>query len=213
MNRVESEATLRRLSHYARCLRMAIANGIDIITSTSLAEPCGISSASVRKDLASYGEFGKQGSGYNPEELLGVIERILGITNPPAVVLIGVGRLGRAVLAGGIHGTRYKFHSAFDTDRRRAGAVIGGLTVHYINEIRTVLNGKKDYIGMIAVSPGAAQQAVDLLVENSCRAILSFNIEPLYAPTGVDIRYTDMPFEMDLLSHGLKMGESSYEYN
>ena len=213
MNKIESEATLRRLSHYARCLRMAIANGINIITSNSLAEPCGISPASVRKDLAAYGEFGKQGSGYNPEELLGVIERILGITNPPAVVLMGAGRLGRAILEGGIPGTRYQFHCAFDNDGRRAGAVIGGLTVHHIDEMRTVLDGIKGFIGMIAVTQGAAQQAVDLLVENGCRAILSFNIEPLCAPAGVDIRYTDMPFEMDLLSHGLKTRKGAYEYD
>ncbi len=66
---------------------------------------------------------------------------------------------------------------------------------------------------MIAVTPGAAQQAVNLLVENGCRAILSFNIEPLCAPAGVDIRYTDMPFEMDLLSHGLKTRKGAYEYD
>ncbi len=141
MNKTESEATLRRLSHYARCLRMAIANGIDIITSSSLAEPCGISPASVRKDLAAYGEFGKQGSGYNPEELLGVIEKILGITNPPRVVLMGAGRLGRAILEGGIPGTRYQFHCAFDIDGRRAGALIGELTVHHVDEMRTILDG------------------------------------------------------------------------
>jgi len=207
MNPNESEATLKRLSHYARCLRMAIANGIDIITSTSLAEPCGISPASVRKDLAAYGEFGKQGSGYDPEKLLAVIERILGISTPPRVVLLGAGRLGRALLEGGIPGTRYRFISVLDVDRRKVGANIGGLTVHHVDEMRQVLDGITDFIGMIAVTPGVAQQAVDLLVASDCHAILSFNIEPVSAPAGVDLRYTDMPFELDLLSHGLKNTE------
>ena len=183
---------------------MAIANGIDIITSSSLAEPCGISPASVRKDLAAYGEFGKQGSGYQPEELLRVIERILGITSPPPVVLLGAGRLGRALLEGGIPCTKYRFLCAFDIDDSRAGELIGGLTVYHTSQMRELLDGINNFIGMICVTPGAAQQAVDLLVGNGCRAILSFNIEPLCAPPGVDIRYTDMPFEMDLLSHGLK---------
>ena len=204
MNKTESEATLKRLSHYARCLRMAIANGIDIITSSSIAEPCGISPASVRKDLAAYGEFGKQGSGYNPEELLGVIEEILGIVSPPPVVLLGTGRLGRALLEGGIPGTKYRFFAAFDIDNSRTGELIGGITVSPSSQMRMVLNEITDFIGMICVTPGEAQHAVDLLVKNGCRAILSFNVEPLHAPPGVDIRYTDMPFEMDLLSHGLK---------
>ena len=183
---------------------MAIANGIDIITSSSLAEPCGISPASVRKDLAAYGEFGKQGSGYKPEELLRVIERILGIESPPPVVLLGAGRLGSALLEGGIPGTKYRFFCAFDIDGSRTGELIGGLTVYHASEMSTVLDGVTDFIGMICVTPGLAQRAVDLLVENGCRAILSFNIEPLQAPSGVDLRYTDMPFEMDLLSHSLK---------
>lgn len=207
--RTKSEATLRRLSHYARCLRMAIDSGSALITSTSLAEPCGISPASVRKDLSSYGEFGKQGSGYDPRELLKVIEGILGTSEPPPVVLLGAGNLGRSLLQGGIHGTRYRFHSVFDRDHRKTGSIVGGHEVHPVEAMEAVLEGVQDFIGMLAVTPGAAQEAVDHLVDRGCRAILSFNVEPVRVPEGVNLRYTDMPFEMDLLSHGLKRFESS----
>ena len=65
-----SEKTIRRLSHYARCLRIARTDGTAVVTSKYLSERCGISSAAVRKDLTVFGGFGKQGSGYEVSELL-----------------------------------------------------------------------------------------------------------------------------------------------
>ena len=93
-----SEKTIRRLSHYARCLRTAMTDGIPIVTSEYLSNRCGISSAAVRKDLTVFGEFGNQGSGYKVSDLLGNIERILGTCKPPPVIVIGAGNIGCALL-------------------------------------------------------------------------------------------------------------------
>jgi len=203
----ESESTVRRLSHYARCLRAAISRGLDTVTSTSLAEPCGISAASVRKDLSSYGEFGKQGSGYNTAKLLEVIESILGITEPPPLVLIGAGRIGRLLLEEGIPGTSYRFHGAYDINPDLTGSTFGEVTVRHTDELFSRVRDLDRFIGVIAVEAGTAQAAADLLVSCGCRGLLSFNVEPLRLPEGVKIRYSDLPFEMDILAHFLKDNE------
>ena len=59
-----SEPTVRRLSNYYRVLEEVAAEGKRMISSHLLAEREGITSAQVRKDLSSFGSFGRRGLGY-----------------------------------------------------------------------------------------------------------------------------------------------------
>jgi redox-sensing transcriptional repressor len=202
-----SEATLRRLSRYARCLHRAIIQGKETVTSEYLAGPCGTTPASVRKDLAAFGGFGKQGSGYDAILLLNSIEAVLGTNSPPPLILLGVGHIGRALLEGGIPGTHYMFAGAFDVDGRKVDCEVGGVRVSHLDELETVVEGLDEFITVLAVSRGCAQEAVDRVVDVGCRSILSFGLEPLEAPEGVSLRYADVPMELDLLTHELSQGQ------
>lgn len=200
-----SEKTIRRLSHYARCLRRAKADGIPVVTSRHLSEKCGISSAAVRKDLAVFGEFGKQGSGYGVSDLLENIERILGTREPPSVIVIGAGNIGSALLESGLDGTGgYSYSAIFDSDPEIIGKTISGITVQPVEEIRETVGGKGDVIAILAVPPGEGQKAVNKLVNMGCMAILSFTLEPLDVPDGVDLKYVEVSTELDLLTHSMK---------
>jgi redox-sensing transcriptional repressor len=203
VNPANSEAVLRRLSHYARCLGLAVAGGIDTVTSEYLAAPCGTTSASVRKDLSIFGEFGKRGSGYPARELLGEIREVLGITLTPPVLLIGAGRVGRAIAEGGIPGGVYAVEALFDTDRELTGRAVGDLTVRHTDELAGIEGGLEGWIAIIAVTPGRAQEAVDILVERGCRSILCLNMEPVTVPGDVTLRRTEMATELDLLTHAM----------
>ena len=213
MNPSGSEAVLRRLSHYARCLRIAIDRNFDMVTSEYLAGPCGTTSASVRKDLSIFGEFGKRGSGYDTSALLREIEYVLGISDPLQVILVGAGRIGRAILEGGIPGSCYRIVAAFDTDPDKTGEEIGGLTVAHESGMLVALKGITNFIGIIAVSPGSAQKAADGLVRCGCRSILVLNMEPVSVPDGVSLRRTEMPTELDLLAHDLQVKRISENRN
>jgi redox-sensing transcriptional repressor len=213
MNPARSEAVIRRLSHYARCLRMAIDRGVGTVTSEYLAGPCGTTSASVRKDLSIFGEFGKKGSGYDTAALLREIEDVLGTGKPPLVVLVGAGRIGRALAEGGIPGGGYRITALFDIDPALEGAEIGALRVSRTEDMPSVLGKTADFIGIIAVTPGSAQDAADGLVSCGCRSILVLNMEPVAVPEGVFLRRTEMPTELDLLAHDLQMDGITDEKN
>jgi redox-sensing transcriptional repressor len=204
VNPANSEAVLRRLSHYARCLRKAIVKGTEVVTSEYIAQPCGTTSASVRKDLSIFGEFGKRGSGYDVRELLKAIEDVLGITQPPSLVLMGAGRLGRMLASGGVPGGVYEVAAVFDSDPARTGERVGDLTVAHTDDMPGELPGLEGCIGVIAVTPGCAQEAADRLIEHGCRTILCMNMEPVEVPEDVILRRTEMPTELDLLSHDLR---------
>jgi len=200
-----SEKTIKRLSHYARCLRKARADRIPIVTSKHLSDRCGISSAAVRKDLAIFGEFGKQGSGYGVSDLLENIERILGTCEPPAVIVIGAGNIGSALLESGLDGTGgYSYSAIFDKDPNIIGKSIAGVTVQPLSELRETLSEHCDVIAILAVSPGEGQNAVNNLVSSGCISILSFTLEPLEVPGGVVLRYVEVSTELDILTHSMK---------
>ncbi|MBN2586989.1 MAG: redox-sensing transcriptional repressor Rex [Candidatus Fermentibacteraceae bacterium] len=203
-----SEKTIRRLSHYAMCLRRARNDGVKVITSSFLSGRCGISAAAVRKDLAAFGDFGKQGSGYRVDGLLRNVELILGTCDPPPVIVVGVGNIGRALLESGLDGTGgYRYTAAFDADPDLSGEMIAGVRVLPLDEIGSSAGNITDTIAIVAVSAGHGQDAVDRLLKAGCRCILSFNLEPLEVPEGVSLRYVEVSTELDILTHSMKCGD------
>jgi len=202
-----SEKTIRRLSHYAMCLRRARAAGTSVITSSYLSRRCGISAAAVRKDLAGYGDFGKQGSGYQVDQLLANIQEILGTCDPPPVIIVGAGNIGRALLESGLDGTGgYCYSAAFDIDPELVGSEYSGIKVRPMEDLPQYLKKTGDVIAVLAVSPGRGQEAVDKLVEAGCSYILSFTLEPIETPEDACLHYVEVSTELDILTHSMKRG-------
>ena len=203
-----SEKSIRRLSHYARCLRLAKIRGEFIMTSQQLASNCGISSAAVRRDLSIYGEFGKQGSGYKVDDLLTNIQNILGTTDPPPVIIVGAGSIGCGLMISGLTGTGgYEYAAIYDKDPEKIGSLCGEKQVRSTEEIPELVKKKKEVIAVIAVTSGAGQDAMDMLVAAGCKAILSFTLEPLKVPDDVEVRYVEVSTELDVLTHSMRRKE------
>ena len=96
--------------------------GIEVVSSRELGEALGTTPAQIRKDLSYFGRFGKQGRGYDVSALLGDLTRILGLERSWPVVLVGVGRLGRAIITyPGLTPEGFHVRAAFDADPRHRG--------------------------------------------------------------------------------------------
>ena len=90
--------SIYRLSIYQRCLERLKDNGVETVSSNSLAKAAGVKSAQLRKDLAHFGQFGTRGLGYSVDALIEVINGVLGTSSLLPVILVGVGNLGSALL-------------------------------------------------------------------------------------------------------------------
>src|SRR5690625_7110942 len=93
-----SESTVSRLSLYLRILEEFESSGRATVSSADLARRAGTTSAQVRKDLSSFGTFGKRGLGYGVSELAAELRRILGLGRRWRVALVGAGKIGSALL-------------------------------------------------------------------------------------------------------------------
>ncbi len=101
-----SERTIRRLSHYARCLRLAGLRGEKIVTSQQLADNCGISSAAVRRDLSPTGSSESR----DPVTRFGTARQYSGDTwdhRLPGWAVVGAGNMGCALVRSGLDGHRW----------------------------------------------------------------------------------------------------------
>ena len=85
-----------RLPVYLRALNLMILEDCEYTSSHELGERLGISSAQIRKDLSHFGEFGKQGTGYNVAYLYEQIRQILHVDREWPMAVVGAGDLGRA---------------------------------------------------------------------------------------------------------------------
>jgi len=91
------DIVVSRLPRYLRVLKN-LRETKKNTNSTELGKLLGYSSAQVRKDFSQFGEFGKQGTGYNIDYLINQFQQILQVNQTWDIVLIGVGNLGRAIL-------------------------------------------------------------------------------------------------------------------
>ena len=98
MKQIEvSRATMGRIPMYLKYLKSAIHSG-DNISATTIAKQLGLGEVQVRKDLSAVSGAGRPKTGYNIGELIASLENFLNDGTIRKVVLIGAGKIGRALL-------------------------------------------------------------------------------------------------------------------
>lgn len=181
-----------RVPLYLRELTLMSTEGKKITSSQELGQRLGISSAQIRKDLSQFGEFGKQGTGYNITFLSEQLRRILKVDQLWHVVLVGAGDLGRAVANyGGFIDRGFRITRVYDIDPLKIGQKVGGFTIHDVASLVGDIRKEKIKIAMLAVPAPDAQSVTDLLVEAGIRAILCYAPVSLDVPEGIKIQYID----------------------
>jgi redox-sensing transcriptional repressor len=186
------DVVVRRLPLYARSLRYLLEEGIHSVSSQELGERINVTAAQIRKDLSYFGEFGKQGIGYDVERLLEQIEAILGLKHVWPVALVGIGHLGEAIARyEGFRTQGISIAALFDSDPARVGREVNGVPVQHFSQLSEVIREREIRIGVIAVPAANAQEVTDALVAAGVRAILSYAPTIVQVPDGVWVRYID----------------------
>ncbi len=183
------DVVIDRLPVYARMLALLESEGREVVSSQEMGEHLGVTPAQIRKDLSYFGRFGKQGRGYNVRRLLEELRRILGLTRQWAMVLVGVGQLGRAILTyGGFAPQGFRVIEAFDADPSVIGTQVDGLVVKSVDTLPEVVQRQGVQIGIVAVPGSSAQRVIDMLVANGIKAILNYAPIAPHVPPHVRVK-------------------------
>ena len=200
------ESTIRRLSLYLRFLEAFDGEGARTVSSQALAERGGTTSAQVRKDLSLFGSFGKRGLGYSVPDLAVKLREILGIGVPRRVVVIGVGKIGMALVQyAGLAARGFTLERAYDVDPQVVGRRVASIVVRHADELEGDLRRDPVDVAIIATPPGAAQETANR-VGPSVRGILNFAPVTISAPEGVAVRHVNVELELEALGYALRTG-------
>ena len=199
------EVVILRLPLYFRTLALLEEEKTDIVSSQELGARLQITPAQIRKDLSYFGKFGTQGKGYNVSQLLSELRQILGLDRKWPVALIGVGRLGRAILDhSALHLQGFQIVAAFETDPRRIGKKVGQLAVRDIAELSATVKNQGIRIGIIALRPAEAPEAINCLVGCGIKAILNYAPVAPQVPSGIRVYNIDPVVGLQTLTYHLK---------
>lgn len=189
---IPPDVVIRRLPLYARSLRYMLQEGKQSVSSQELGERINVTAAQIRKDLSYFGEFGKQGIGYDVEQLLSHIERILGLTQDWPVALVGLGYLGQAIARyDGFRSRGLRIVALFDSDPAKVGQELAGLPVYGDDQIATIVRAQRIKVGIVAVPATHAQDVTDMFISAGVRAILNYAPIIVHVPDGIWVRYID----------------------
>jgi redox-sensing transcriptional repressor len=189
---VVPDIVIGRLPIYLRALTFLEEEGHKITSSQELGEKLGISPAQIRKDLSHFGEFGKQGTGYDIRYLREQLLRILKVEKGWNVALVGFGDLGHALTHYDDFRNRgFNVTHIFDNNPRKIGQKAGDLEVLDSARMAETVRENEIKLAIIAVPPSAAQQVAQTLVEAGVLAILNYAPITLTLPPGVQVQNID----------------------
>ena len=197
---------IRRLVTYLRILNEIDAGPEDYISSAKIADLAAVNSAQVRKDLAMFGEFGKQGVGYPVIALRDELISILGADREMSIAIFGVGELGTA-LTRYLTSRRkitpdYRFvvTGLFDVDEKKIGTTLEGIRIRHTRDLPEAMGEEEIKIGVITVPASSAQETVSFAVSCGIKGFLNFAPVRLRVPDSVRIQNSDVTLDLQELA-------------
>src|SRR5512135_3025739 len=155
--------TIGRLSLYRRLLNDQLVAGVRQVYSHQLAALAVTTAAQVRRDLMTIGFSGSPRRGYAIAELVAAIDDVLVRSVETAVALVGVGNLGRALLAYYANRQPVRFAAAFDRAPEKAGRILHGCRCYLVDQMPEIIARDQIRVGVIAVPASEAQAVADQL--------------------------------------------------
>ncbi len=179
-------ATLGRLPAYLQYLKELDTKEYPNISATVIAKALGLGEVQVRKDLSSVSGAGRPKLGYKTAALITRLEEVLGQNSISKAVIIGAGRLGKALLEyNGFGNYGLEISAAFDTDESKHGTSSSGKTVLNLSLLEQYCVSEDIKIGIITVPAVAAQDICDRLISSGVTAIWNFAPCQLTVPEGI----------------------------
>lgn len=190
------KATLGRLPTYLKYLKSDGA-GSKNISATQIAKALGYGDVQVRKDLGTVSGQGRPKVGYDTDELIRSLESCLGQKSICQTVMVGAGKLGRALLDyEGFSEFGLEIVAAFDSGVEKTEYSEGKKPIYPMSEFANFCCRHDIKIGIITVPGGAAQSVCDMMVKNNISAIWSFSPEELHVPDSVFVRRENLALSL-----------------
>ena len=198
-----SDRVVQRLTEYLSILK-EVRKYEDGINSIELSKIMDTTSAQVRKDLSTFGEFGVRGKGYDIDKLIEIIEDILGINKVNDLIVVGYGKMGEMITSNSkVLGKGFRIVGVFDNDPKKINQEISGnLKIQNVEEVEEFIKSSSNRVetAILSVVKGQAQTAAEKLVKNGIKAILNMTTYKLELPKNIMVVNMDISAKLQELN-------------
>ena len=199
-----TRATLGRLPLYLNYLKQIESSGTTSISATTIAKALSLGEVQVRKDLASVSGAGKPKVGYESSDLIKRLEDILGSNSITSAVLVGAGKLGRALLDyNGFEEFGIKIIAAFDSNDEVIRFSKTSKDILPISTLSEYCRANNVKLGIITVGQGSAQQVCNMMEQSGIKAIWNFAPCNLEVSDGILVKNENLALSLAHLSNQL----------
>ena len=198
-----TKATLGRLPRYHEYLRKIFEEDVQMISATKIAKELSLGEVQVRKDLSVVCGKGKPKLGYRTYDLMKSIESCLGQSQLTSAVLVGAGKLGKALMEyDEFEKYGVQILAAFDSNEQVL-ALGNRLTVLPMAQFGDFCREHDVQIGIITVGEGSAQMVCDQMIGCGIKAIWNFAPCKLNIPEGILFLQENMALSLAYLNNQL----------
>lgn len=197
------KATLGRIPRYLNYLKSLSLDTVTYISATTVAKELNLGEVLVRKDLSMVSGTGKPRVGYDAEMLISQLEDCLGYNRLTLAVLVGAGRLGRALLQyDGFQHFGVKIIAAFDSNEQVLG-LDSKTEILPMSQFSDFCKEHNVELGIITVGEGSAQEVCDQMIESGIKAIWNFAPCKLQIPESIMLQNENLALSLAHLRNRL----------
>ena len=197
------KATLGRIPRYLSFLKGLSLDTVPYISATTIAKALNLGEVQVRKDLSMVSGTGRPRIGYDTETLIGQLEDCLGYNKLSLAVLVGAGRLGRALLQyDGFQHFGVKITASFDSNDRVLG-LDSKTEILPMNQFENFCKEHNIELGIITVGEGSAQEVCNQMIASGIKAIWNFAPCKLQIPQGIVLQNENLALSLAHLRNRL----------
>lgn len=187
-NKMSLRVITRVSFYYEALLKLDLPND-SYISSKKLEEITGVSCNQVRQDFFYLGiSIGKQKKGYHVEKLFRALKKVLSIDKGASVIVVGAGRLGRALSEYKLFKIRnIQVTALFDVKEDLVGTVVdikGRKTpIYHVDRLGEYLGENPVVkIALLTVPENCAQELLDELVKLGIKGVVNYSPRILKLP-------------------------------
>jgi len=206
------EPARERLLQLMRLLENhTLAGSAGPVTSAQAEQLTGVPRDTIRRDISCLNDGAASGggaiggnAGYEPETLIPLIKKALGLDRSRKWCVVGLGRLGSAYLNLPPELAEFELAAGFDTNVNRVEILRSPVPLYPAFKLAEVVSRFAIEIALLCVPAEAAQLAAEKCAAAGIRGILNFAPVALQLPTEVAVRNVYVVDELRSLTINMK---------
>jgi redox-sensing transcriptional repressor len=205
----KNKKAVERLFHYKNLLYRLRDMGVQSVYSDTLAEKLDVTASQVRKDFSIFDIKGNKKAGYVIGDLIARLEQILQNDTPQKIIVVGVGRIGSALIRyKGFQKQNVQIVAGFDLHPEKLYEE-SPVPVYSMEKLVDFVQKHRIRIGVLSVPEEAAQSCYEQMARAGLKGVLNF--APLILNQKGDCLVTSYCVESELSSLIYMVNESNTE--